>query len=44
MEEEYGIIERTLKHEFSLLASGQPRYRDVFKGLNLVSTSTRGGD
>jgi MFS transporter, SP family, general alpha glucoside:H+ symporter len=37
-EEEYGIIERTIKHERELLQES-PRYVHVFKGLNLVSAS-----
>jgi SP family general alpha glucoside:H+ symporter-like MFS transporter len=36
-EEEYGIITRTIEHENEML-SNQPSYRDVFKGLNLVSS------
>lgn len=35
-EEEYGIIERTIAHEHAML-NNQPRFIDVFKGLNLVS-------
>lgn len=35
-EEEYGIITRTLQHEQAVLAENRPRYRDVFKGTNLV--------
>jgi hypothetical protein len=34
-EEELGIIERTIEHERTMLDHA-PRYRDVFKGLNLV--------
>jgi len=34
-EEEYGIIERTIAHERSML-QGQPSFMDIFKGLNLV--------
>ena len=37
-EEEYGIIARTIEHERELLEDRQ-RYTQVFKGLNLVSTS-----
>ncbi|WOO85967.1 MFS transporter fmqE [Vanrija pseudolonga] len=36
-EEEYGIIERTISHEREV-NKGAPRYRDVFKGLNLKRT------
>lgn len=35
-EEEYGIIVRTLEHERSVLEQNKPRYRDLFKGVNLV--------
>ena len=35
-EEEYGIMTRTLEHERAMLEAGRPRFRDVFKGLNLV--------
>ncbi|KEF55030.1 uncharacterized protein A1O9_08683 [Exophiala aquamarina CBS 119918] len=34
-EEEYGIIERTIAHESSML-QGKPTIMDIFKGLNLV--------
>lgn len=34
-EEEYGIIEHTIQHETALL-DNQPRYRDLFKGVNKV--------
>lgn len=36
-EEEYGIIARTIEHERGALQNN-PRFVDVFKGLNLVST------
>lgn len=36
LEEEYGIIARTIEHEREVLQDA-PRYVDVFKGLNLVS-------
>ena len=36
-EEEYGIIARTIEHEREELHN-QPRYIDIFRGLNLVST------
>lgn len=36
-EEEYGIIERTIAHEYAML-DNQPRLIDVFRGLNLVSS------
>jgi MFS transporter, SP family, general alpha glucoside:H+ symporter len=38
-EEEYGIIAKTIEHESELLED-RPRYIDIFRGLNLVSTST----
>lgn len=38
IEEEYGIIARTIAHERTVLQD-KPRYADVFKGLNLVSAS-----
>jgi sugar porter (SP) family MFS transporter len=38
-EEELGIIERTIEHERTMLDHA-PRYRDVFKGLNLRRTLT----
>jgi hypothetical protein len=38
IEEEYGIIARTIAHERAVLQD-KPRYVDVFKGLNLVSAS-----
>jgi len=38
LEEEYGIIERTIEHERDFLAE-VPRYIHVFKGLNLVSAT-----
>lgn len=34
-EEEFGIITRTIEHE-NLMLNNAPRYRDVFRGLNLV--------
>lgn len=37
-DEEYSIILRTIEHEKSLLQEA-PRYRDVLRGLNLVSMS-----
>lgn len=40
-EEEYGIIERTISHEREV-NKGAPKYRDVFKGLNLVSIAPIG--
>ncbi|KIX09569.1 uncharacterized protein Z518_00649 [Rhinocladiella mackenziei CBS 650.93] len=39
LEEEYGIIERTIEHEREVL-QGQPRYVDIFKGPNLKRTLT----
>ncbi|KAL1404926.1 hypothetical protein Q8F55_008538 [Vanrija albida] len=36
-EEEYGIIEHTIAHEREI-NKGAPKYRDVFKGLNLKRT------
>lgn len=38
IEEEYGIIERTIAHEKSMLGE-KPRFRHVFQGNNLVSSS-----
>ena len=38
LQEEYGIIVRTIEHERAMLPS-RPRYIDVFKGLNLVGCS-----
>ncbi|CEJ81535.1 Putative Glycoside hydrolase family 78 protein [[Torrubiella] hemipterigena] len=38
-EEEYSIIERTIKHEKQMLQAG-PGYLQVFKGLNLKRTLT----
>lgn len=38
IEEEYGIIARTIEHERSMLQD-EPKYIDVFKGLNLVCSS-----
>lgn len=38
IEEEYGIIARTIAHERAVLQD-KPRYVDVFKGLNRVSPS-----
>ena len=37
-EEEYGIIARTIEHENQQLQDS-PKYIDIFRGLNLVSTS-----
>ena len=37
-EEEYGIITRTIEHEKEVL-SAAPRYVDIFKGVNLVSSA-----
>lgn len=34
-EEEYGIIERTIAHEREML-NDQPKFTQIFKGLNLV--------
>ncbi|BEJ17722.1 hypothetical protein CspHIS471_0611230 [Cutaneotrichosporon sp. HIS471] len=39
-DEEYGIILRTLEHEKASLAENKPRFRDVFKGVNLRRTLT----
>ncbi|KAJ5825160.1 hypothetical protein N7474_002298 [Penicillium riverlandense] len=39
IEEEYGIIARTIAHERAILQD-QPRYVDVFKGLNRKRTLT----
>jgi hypothetical protein len=36
LEEEYGIIARTIEHEREVL-QGAPKYIDIFRGLNLVS-------
>ena len=38
IEEEYGIIARTIAHERTVLQD-KPRYIDIFKGLNRVSAS-----
>lgn len=38
IEEEYGIIVRTIEHERSMLQD-EPKYIDIFKGLNLVCSS-----
>jgi hypothetical protein len=37
-EEEFGIIARTIQHENENMENGQARYKDVFKGINLVSS------
>ncbi|RAO72321.1 uncharacterized protein BHQ10_008333 [Talaromyces amestolkiae] len=39
IEEEYGIIVRTIEHERSMLQD-EPKYIDIFKGLNLKRTLT----
>lgn len=41
IEEEYGIIARTIEHENDLL-DHKPSFRDVFRGTNLVSDRTSG--
>ena len=36
LDEEFGIIARTIEHERAMLDNA-PKYKDVFRGLNLVS-------